>query len=122
MIDFSDILETVETVEAEAPNETLIEMAILQLDSVCDGARTQDNMGYAGMHTYIGKKIAGRLKQGTKLTIRDIRWAEKALPYYLNTQLTWLSKKDFNLAINNAFKRENARHQHALNVRKEEFS
>ncbi len=120
-IDLSNINEVVAEVEKEKPAEELIEQAIVQLDSVCDGAITQDGIGFAGMHTYIGKKIASRLKQGIKLTIREIRWADRALPYYLNTQLNWLSKKDFNLAIKNAFKRENARHQHTLNVRKKEF-
>lgn len=115
MIDFSDILETVEEVEKEKPTEELIEMAILQLDSVCDGAITQDGVGFAGMHTRKGKWIAAKLLAGNKLNKFEIIWAKFSLPYYLNTQLGWL-KQDFKMAIEDA--RLNEMHRFTERFRK----
>ncbi len=103
MIDFSDIGEVAAKVEHKKPTEELIEMAIMELDSVCDGARTLDGVGFAGMHTRSGKKIAKRLGYPNyKLTRYEIVWAQMSLKYYLNTQLSWL-KKDFKEAIIDAY-------------------
>ncbi len=104
MIDFSDIGEVAAEVERKKPTEELIEMAIMELDNVCDGARTLDGVGFAGMHTRTGKKIAKRLNKypDYKLTRHEIVWAQMSLGYYLNTQLSWL-KKDFKEAIMDAY-------------------
>lgn len=87
--------------EKDVATEEWIEQAIVQLHQCCDGARTQDEIGFAGFHTRTGKNIGAKLMRGEKLTVLDVQWAEKALPYYLNTQLGWL-KDDFNDAIKDA--------------------
>ena len=111
MIDFSDIGEIAAKVERKKPTEELIEMAIMELDSVCDGARTLDGVGFAGMHTRTGKKIASRLGYPNyKLKRFEIVWAQMSLRYYLNTQLSWL-KKDFKEAIQDAYANERERSQ-----------
>ncbi len=115
MIDLDDILETVEEVEKEPPTEELVEMAILQLDSVCDGAITDDGVGFAGMHARTGKKIAARLKTGLKLTMLQARWARHALSYYLNTQLDWIDKEDFKIAADDAYEKARTRESARIN-------
>lgn len=82
--------------EIELP-EDAIEIAICDLASVCDGATTQDKMGYAGMHTSRGRSLAAKIREGGKLSKNDLHWAQTALPYYFNTQLQWINKREFDI-------------------------
>ena len=109
-LNLDDLSQAVEDIETQPDKEHLIEEAIIQLHQNCDGARTQDQIGFAGMHTHIGKRIGAKLLEGGKLTIPEIQWAGKALPYYMNTQLSWFVYTDFLLAIDHA--KENAANRH----------
>lgn len=81
--------------DLETNKELLIEDCIFYLDAVCDGARSDDAVGFSGAHTAIGKGIAAKLRAGAKLSSTDIIWAQTNLPYYFNTQLTFVPKEFF---------------------------
>lgn len=79
--------------------EDIIPLAIQQMDAVCDGAATRDDVGFAGMHARTGKKIAHYYR--TRMTFQwwMIGWIERALPHYFNTQLIWVDKEEFKTSI-----------------------
>lgn len=76
-------------------HEQYIQRALFQLDVCCDGAISDDGMGFAGMHSFRGKNIAARLNAGKMWNVNDVKWIKKALPYYFNTQLQWVDKEYF---------------------------
>ena len=69
--------------------------ALFQLDGDCDGARTHDAQGFAAFHTYKGKTLAGKLREGGIINAEDLAFIQNALPYYMNTQLSWVDKELF---------------------------
>ncbi len=82
---------------AKESAEIFIKELINQLDAVCDGASTDDGVGFAGQHTRRGKRIAHFNRAGYSLRVRDIEWAQVSLPYYFNTQLKHVDKENWKL-------------------------
>ena len=111
-ISLDDIDDEVDRIEliASKGNERLLVWAIIHLHLLCDGAVTEDNMGFSGQHTRRGKQIGAKLDAGGKLTVPDVEWAKKAIPYYLNTQLKEL-KPHFKDSIEDAMKKAKERHE-----------
>ncbi|KKL57510.1 hypothetical protein LCGC14_2234680 [marine sediment metagenome] len=109
-LNLDDLSQAVEDIETQPDKEYLITEAIIQLHQSCDGAVSQDQIGFAGYHTHFGKRIGKKLENGGKLSLPEIEWAKSALPYYMHTQLTWLKKMDFDIGIYHA--RENALDRH----------
>ncbi len=95
---------------SEEPREDYLHDLIYTLDIVCDGAVTEDNFGFSGAHTRTGKRIAKYLYAGGELFEDQIEWIEKSLPYYFNTQLSFVDKGYFKqccrLAFNKAIERK----------------
>lgn len=73
--------------------------AVIKLHLCCDGAMSEDDMGFAGMHTVYGKRLGKKLLNGYLFDQKDLRWCERALPYYMNTQLDYMDKELFKQAI-----------------------
>lgn len=95
---FSEALET----ELSEPTDikTLFPEALKYLDSVCDGAITDDAVGFAGTHTGKGKKLAANYRNAIPFTTSDVNWIYNSLSYYFNTQLSWIDREDWKLAYN----------------------
>lgn len=60
----------------------VIELAIVGLSEVCDGATTHDNKGYNGADTDYGKSLAEHIGRNRLLTIRQAKSAVKMLQKY----------------------------------------
>ncbi len=69
------------------PMELLLE-AVHSLRAVCDGATSDDTMGFAGMHVHHGHRIAATSRN--MIVPQDVLWMGEHLQYYKNTQLQWV--------------------------------
>ncbi len=110
-LNLDDLSQAVKDIEEQPDKEYLIIEAIIQLHQNCDGAVSQDEIGFVGYHTHFGKRIGRKLEEGGELTLPEIEWAKNALPYYMNTQLTWLKKMDFDIGIYHATLNATNRHE-----------
>jgi len=113
-LEVKDIFDLEITMDAypEEPREDYLHDLIYTLDMFCDGALIEDGIGFSGAHTNKGKRIAKHLRKGGELFDNQIEWIEKALPYYFNTQLSFIDKGYFkqccNLAFSKAIERKEA--------------
>jgi SNF2 family DNA or RNA helicase len=69
----------------QAPHP-LLHQAIRGLALRCDGARSQDDQGFNGTHTRLGRILAGL----DEWSYKQARWAYRALATYKNSQLPLL--------------------------------
>lgn len=56
--------------------------AIVTLADACDGARTEDGVGFNGGDTAFGRSLAAQIRDGRPLTANQARAAAKMLPKY----------------------------------------
>lgn len=107
-----EILEDLDDVslETDISCADYVTDALMLLDGRCDGAITDDGVGFAAMHTYTGKKIAAKIANGYHYRWFELEWMGDSLPYYFNTQLAHIDADVFKECINDllgeAHKRE----------------
>lgn len=68
--------------QSEPRKLNLIELALLGLSGVCDGAHSHDKQGFNGTDTKFGKSLAEQIEKGFPLTYKQATKAMKILPKY----------------------------------------
>jgi hypothetical protein len=71
-----------------------IEHALLRLSGLCDGAIQNDNVGFNGTDSVFGKSLATQVKNGQKLSERQLTMVLKMLKKYQKTQLVGINLPD----------------------------
>lgn len=98
-----------------------IKEAMIRLHLHCDGARSDDGMGFAAMHTSNGKRIGAKLVEGYYMTAFEVEWCKTSLPYYFNTQLMYIDKELFKDSIKTLYKKAIERDKKFKDERKKLF-
>lgn len=120
MIDFSD-LEITEFVPEEDDPVNIICSAVMTLRTVCDGATSDDAQGFAAFDVYHGHRIAALISEGEDLHPVDVIWIQQHLPYYKNTQLSYINWDKWEEYCTNAWEYYAYAEAEAEKTRKEEL-
>lgn len=85
--------------QSEPKQLNVIELALLGLAGVCDGAHSHDGQGFNGTDTKFGKSLAAQIQEGRSLTYKQAKGAIKILPKYAKQlaamELTVPTQDDF---------------------------
>ena len=104
------------TIDPSELLDTELARGMIALDQRCDGARSDDGIGFMGGHAQAGKAIASRIRSELPLSVRQFEFCVNALPHYFNTQLTWIDQGEFTTEVESMRASFGAAQKHRDNV------